>query len=77
MLCANLSCSLLGAGSLIEYLGNKLGIQPGETTADERFTLSLVQCLGACETAPCMMINFEYYGDLDENKIDDILDRLE
>ena len=75
--CANLSCSLLGAGSLIEYLKNKLGIKPGETTADERFTLSLVQCLGACETAPCMMINFEYYGDLDEKKIDEILDKLE
>ncbi|NOR14198.1 MAG: NADH-quinone oxidoreductase subunit NuoE [Candidatus Aminicenantes bacterium] len=76
-ICANLSCSLLGAGSLIDYLGGKLGIQPGETTADDRFTLTLVQCLGACEQAPCMMINFDYYGDLDETKIDEILDKLE
>lgn len=75
--CANLSCSILGAGSLTKYLTAKLGIQPGETTSDERFTLTLVQCLGACEQAPCMMINFDYYGDLDEKKIDEILDKLE
>lgn len=75
--CANLSCSLLGAGPLIDHLKNKLGIQAGETTPDERFTLSLVQCLGACETAPSMMVNFDYYGDLDEKKIDEILDKLE
>ncbi len=76
-ICANLSCSLLGAGSLIDHLSGKLGIQPGETTQDRKFTLSLVQCLGACEQAPCMMVNFEYYGNLDATKIDEILDNLE
>jgi len=74
--CSNLSCSLLGAESLIEYLEQKLGIQPGETTSDNKFTLSLVECLGACETAPCMMINFDYFGHLDKEKIDDILGKL-
>jgi len=75
--CSNLSCSLMGAKNLIEYLSDKLGIKPGETTQDKKFTLSEVECLGACEKAPCMMINFEYYGNLTREKIDDILNRLE
>ncbi|MFA9453968.1 MAG: NADH-quinone oxidoreductase subunit NuoE [Candidatus Aminicenantaceae bacterium] len=76
-ICSNLSCSLLGAGSLIDHLSEKLGIQPGETTPDQKFTFSLVQCLGACEQAPCMMVNFDYFGNLDATKINEILDNLE
>jgi NADH-quinone oxidoreductase E subunit len=75
--CANLSCSLMGAGSLIEYLGERLGIRPGEVTSDGKFTFSLVQCLGACELAPCMMVNFDYHGLLDKDKVDQILDNLD
>jgi NADH-quinone oxidoreductase E subunit len=75
--CSNLSCSLLGAEKLIDYLKKKLGVEPGETTQDKKFTLSLVECLGACEMAPCMMVNFEYYGNLDRKKIDKILEGLE
>lgn len=75
--CSNLSCSLLGSDSLVEYISKKLGIKVGETTSDKKFTLSTVQCLGACEQAPCMMVNFNYYGKLDKNKIDIILDELE
>lgn len=74
--CSNLSCSLLGAEKLIDYLKQKLGVEPGKTTKDKKFTLSLVECLGACEQAPCMMVNFEYYGNLDKKKIDKILDDL-
>lgn len=75
--CSNLSCSLLGAEKLIDYLKEKLGIEPGQTTEDKKFTLSLVECLGACEQAPCMMINFDYFGNLDKKKIDKILEGLE
>lgn len=75
--CSNLSCSLLGSESLIEHLKQKLGIGVGETTPDKKFTLSTVECLGACEQAPCMMINFDYHGHLDKEKIDNILDKLE
>jgi len=74
--CSNLSCSLLGAGNFVDYLVEKLGIEPGETTPDKKFTLSTVECLGACERAPCMLINFNYYGDMDPKKIDEILDGL-
>ena len=75
--CSNLSCSLLGAESLIQHLQDKLGIEVGGTSEDKKFTLSTVECLGACEQAPCMMINFDYYENLDKEKIDDILDKLE
>jgi len=75
--CSNLSCSLLGAEKMIDYLKKRLGIEVGETTQDKKFTLSTVECLGACEQAPCMMVNFDYYGFLDKKKIDEILDSLE
>ncbi len=74
--CSNLSCSLLGAGNFVDYLVEKLGIEPGETTPDKKFTLSKVECLGACERAPCMLINFNYYGEMDPKKVDEILDGL-
>ncbi|HUU38232.1 MAG TPA: NADH-quinone oxidoreductase subunit NuoE [Candidatus Desulfaltia sp.] len=74
--CSNLSCTLLGAESLLDYLQEKLGIGVGETTADGRFTLSTVECLGACEQAPCLMVNFDYQGQLDREKIDGILEGL-
>jgi NADH-quinone oxidoreductase E subunit len=75
--CSNLSCSLLGAQTLVDYLKEKLGIELGETTEDKKFTLTTVECLGACEHAPCMMVNYDYYGNLDKKKIDEILDNLE
>jgi len=75
--CSNLSCCLLGADSLIDHLKEKLGIGVGETTADKKFTLTTVECLGACEQAPCMMVNFDYFGNLDKEKIDNILGNLE
>jgi len=74
--CSNLSCTLLGAEGLIDHLKQKLGIEPGQTTPDKKFTLTMVECLGACEEAPAMMINFDYHGNLDEKKIDDILAKL-
>jgi len=74
--CSNLSCSLLGAEKLIDYLKEKLKIELGQTTPDGKFTLSTVECLGACEEAPCMQINFDYYGDLNKKKIDSILNGL-
>ncbi|MDW7679171.1 MAG: NADH-quinone oxidoreductase subunit NuoE [bacterium] len=74
--CRNVSCSLLGAKHIIEHLSNKLKIQPGETTKDKKFTLTLVECLGCCGTAPVMMINDQYYENLNEQKIDTILKSL-
>ncbi|MEE4310920.1 MAG: NADH-quinone oxidoreductase subunit NuoE [candidate division KSB1 bacterium] len=75
--CRNVSCSLMGASNLIEHLTQKLNIQPGETTPDGKFTLSLVECLGACGNAPVMMLNDRYHENLTADKIDDILKSLE
>lgn len=74
--CSNLSCSLAGGEKILEHLKARLGIQAGQTTSDGKFTLTEVECLGACEQAPCMMVNFDYYGNLDPEKIDRILEGL-
>ena len=74
--CTNLSCSLLGADSLVKYLEDKLEIKEGETTPDGKFTLVTVECLGSCGTAPVMQINQDYYENLTQGKIDKILNEL-
>lgn len=74
--CTNVSCSLLGAEHIVEFLSKKLGIKKGETTADKKFTLSEVECLGSCGTAPMMQINDDYYENLTEAKIEEILKGL-
>ncbi len=74
--CTNISCSLLGAEHIVEYLKSKLGIDVGETTPDNKFTLVIVECLGSCGTAPMMQVNDTYYENLTEDKIDRILAEL-
>ena len=74
--CHNISCALMGADSLIEYLEQKLGIKKGETTPDKMFTLISVECLGSCATAPMMQINHDFYENLTPEKVDRILDEL-
>ncbi|WP_291155927.1 NADH-quinone oxidoreductase subunit NuoE [Gemmatimonas sp. UBA7669] len=74
--CHNASCSLRGAEGLVRYLCGKLGIQPGETTADGKFTLSTVECLASCGTAPMMMVNEAYHEDLTPAKVDALLEEL-
>ncbi len=75
-ICRNISCSLLGAEHLIEHVSKKLGIKPGETTPDGKFTLSKAECLGSCGTAPVMQVNDDYHENLTREKIDVLLDRL-
>jgi NADH-quinone oxidoreductase subunit E len=53
--CRSICCALRGGEQVLDHLCNKLGIQPGETTADGRLTLEYAECLGACEFAPCML----------------------
>ncbi len=71
--CRTLPCALLGSERIINYLKKKLGINLGETTPDGRFTLSEVECLASCGTAPVMQINDDYCEKLSEEKIDEIL----
>jgi NADH-quinone oxidoreductase E subunit len=74
--CRTLSCKLRGAEKITEYCSKKLVIKPGETTADGKFTLSEVECLGSCGTAPMFQLNFDYHENLTEEKVDQILDSL-
>lgn len=73
LVCNSVTCWVMGYEGVQAYLMERLGIRPGETTADGRFTLLPVVCLGACDRAPVMMIDTELYGELTPQKIDEIL----
>ncbi|MBF0571876.1 MAG: NAD(P)H-dependent oxidoreductase subunit E [Candidatus Omnitrophica bacterium] len=74
-ICQTTACALLGSEGIIEHIKDRLGIKPGETTPDGKFSLSAVECLGACEIAPVMQGNKEYIGCLNKKKIDEIIDQ--
>jgi NADH-quinone oxidoreductase E subunit len=75
-ICKTLSCRVMGEPQITEHICNRLGIHAGETSADGKFTVSLVECLGSCGTAPMMQIGFDYHEDLTPEKVDKILDSL-
>lgn len=75
-LCDNVSCMLRRSEDLLMHLESALGIKKGGTTEDGLFTLSTVECLGACEMAPVMQVGDDYYGNLDIGRIDALLARL-
>jgi len=75
--CKTLSCKIMGEPGITAHLRERLGISPGETTPDGKYSLSLVECLGSCGTAPMFQIGFDYYEDLTAEKVDQILDSLE
>ena len=74
--CRNVSCSMRSGERLLGHLQQKLGIAPGETTEDGRFTLSTCECLGSCGTAPVVMINDGYHENMSLEKIDAVLETL-
>jgi NADH-quinone oxidoreductase subunit E len=72
-LCTNVSCMLRGADELQAHLEKQLALNAGESSSDGLFTLSTVECLGACEQAPMMQLNNEYLGYLDKEKLDGLI----
>jgi NADH-quinone oxidoreductase subunit E len=74
--CHNVSCSMRGAEALLDHLGRKLGVEPGQTTADGRFTLTRVECLGSCGTAPVLMVNDTYHESMTPARVDALLEGL-
>lgn len=75
--CTNLSCTLVGAQQIVECLEQKLGIRPGETTPDGKFSLSEVECLGSCGTAPVLQLNSgDYYENLTPESVQQLIDEL-
>ncbi len=75
-LCRTLSCNLRGSEDIRAHLMKSLSIEPGGTSEDGRFTLVEVECLGACGTAPAMMINDDYHENLTPARVDEILETL-
>jgi NADH-quinone oxidoreductase subunit E len=77
LICDSVSCWIMGYEDILAHLVDRLGIGLGETTADGKFTLLPVPCLGSCDRAPAMMIDDELYRDLSPGRIDQILERYE
>ena len=75
--CTNISCLLCNSEIILAHLQKRLGIKPGETTPDRKFTLLEVECLASCGTAPVIQINDDYHENLTPEKLDRILDSLE
>ena len=75
--CTNISCMLSGCDKIVKHLKERLKINFGETTADNKFTLKEVECLGACANAPVVHIGQRYYENLTTKEIDKILDNLD
>lgn len=74
--CTNISCCLLGAEELMSHCEKRLGISAGETTKDNKFTITEVECLGSCGTAPCVQINDDYHENMTPDKMDRLLAEL-
>jgi NADH-quinone oxidoreductase subunit E len=75
--CTNISCLLCNAEEIVAHLIQRLGIKIGETSADQKYTLLEVECLGSCGTSPVIQINEDYYEDLTIEKLDRVLDGLQ
>jgi NADH-quinone oxidoreductase subunit E len=71
--CRSISCSACGSEPLLAYLCDRLGIRPGQTTADGRISLEFAECLGGCDGAPAMLVNDTLYKQLTQAKIEEFL----
>lgn len=74
--CTNLACLLNGAGELLEHAEARLGVAPGATTVDGRFTLEEVECIAFCGAAPCLAVNWRYFGNVGNDDFDQLVDDL-
>jgi|WetSurMetagenome_2_1015567.scaffolds.fasta_scaffold09348_5 NADH:ubiquinone oxidoreductase subunit E/ferredoxin/NAD-dependent dihydropyrimidine dehydrogenase PreA subunit len=72
-LCKSVPCYLQGSQMILKSIEDELGIKPGETTRDKKFSLELANCIGACDRAPALLVNQEVYGNLTPKKISSIL----
>ncbi|MEO5984672.1 MAG: NAD(P)H-dependent oxidoreductase subunit E [Ferruginibacter sp.] len=73
-ICKTLSCKIMGEPVITDHICSKLGIHPGGSTDDGKYTVTMVECLGSCGTAPMMQIGFDYHEGLTVGKVDEILE---
>lgn len=74
--CRTISCNVLGCDKITEHISEKLGIKVNETTPDGKFTLQEVECLGFCDLAPVLQVNFDYHEKITTQRTDEIIDSL-
>lgn len=74
--CQSIACEACGHRAIVDHVRNRLGIEPHETTDDGKFTLLALECLGACDTAPCALVNDDRHDNLTIEELDGIIDRL-
>ncbi|MEE2883969.1 MAG: NAD(P)H-dependent oxidoreductase subunit E [Planctomycetota bacterium] len=74
--CSTLSCALRGSEDVVRRITDRLGIEPGETSECGNFSLSKVECLGSCDTAPMLQCNDDYHEDLSLEDVDQLIDQL-
>jgi NADH-quinone oxidoreductase E subunit len=74
--CTNIACMLQGAYRLFEHVEERLGVAPGGTTGDGMFTLEDAECLALCGNAPCLTVNWRFFGDMDPDRFDELADDL-
>ncbi len=74
--CRSLACNLRGADELLAHFSEKLGVSPGGTTADGKITLEFAECIGACEGAPCVLLNDKHRLDITHEKADRLIEEL-
>lgn len=77
LVCTTISCWVMGYEDILDYMQEELGIKPGETTADDRFTLLPIPCLGACDGAPAIMIDETLYTNITAEKMSEIIQAYE
>jgi (2Fe-2S) ferredoxin len=74
--CTNVACMLQGAYELLDHIEERLGVAPGGTTTDGLFTLEDAECLALCGNAPCLTVNWRFFGDVDPPRFNDLVDDL-
>jgi NADH-quinone oxidoreductase subunit E len=74
--CTNIACLLNGGYELLEHAEDVLGVKTGGTTSDREFTLEEVECIALCGNAPCLTVNWRFFGDVSHDVFDDLLDDL-
>ena len=75
-ICTNIACMLNGAYELLEHAEEQLGVKAGSTTADGEFTLEEVECIADCGRAPCLAVNWRFFGNVSAGAFDELVDDL-
>jgi NADH-quinone oxidoreductase subunit E len=75
--CRSISCAACDGEELLEYLCEKLNVQPGETTPDGQVSLDFAECLGACDVAPAILVNDTLHGNMTKEKIDKLIEEMQ